>query len=215
MTMNAGSGRRAAVPTIALRAAAPYAWPYDGAVRVDHLGVLVVAAQGGFAERCAATAETVAAIAAIERVADAAARAGVPIVRTRHSTPVAQRRPGSLPRPGRPGYALLPGAADTVIDAPGFDAFFATPLAEALAARRITHLLVCGLWLEGPVHSTLRGANDRGLECVLLTDACAPADPALGESAISSIEMSGGIFGAVASSATAVAALNTTNLEES
>lgn len=210
MTTNTDAIRRAA-PAVALRAASPYPWPYDGAVSADRLGLLIVGAQHGIATRCARTAET---LAAIERVAHATARAGGSIIRTRHGT-AARRRPGPLPRPGSPGYAPLPGRADIVIDCPGFDAFFSTPLAQSLSSRSVTHLLICGLWLEGPVHSSLRAANDQGFECALLTDACAPSDPGLKNGAINSIEMSGGIFGAVASSDSALAALHTNPPEES
>ena len=67
---------------------------------------------------------------------------------------------------------------------------------SARAAGR-DHLLLAGFGLEAPVHSTLRSANDRGYECLLLLDACAPLDPSLTPASRSMIEMSGGIFGAV------------------
>ena len=82
-------------------------------------------------------------------------------------------------------------------------------MAEYLAGGGIDHLLVCGLGLEGPVHSTLRSANDRGLECLLVIDACAPVDGALADAAVRIIEMSGGIFGAVATSEAVLTALST------
>jgi nicotinamidase-related amidase len=87
------------------------------------------------------------------------------------------------------------------------DGFAGSPLAERLAGTGVDHLLVCGLGLEGPVHSTLRSANDRGLECLLVIDGCAAANPSLAEPAVRIIEMSGGIFGAVATSDDVLSAL--------
>ena len=57
------------------------------------------------------------------------------------------------------------------------------------------------------MHSTMRSANDRGYECLLVVDACAPLDPDLVPPAISMVEMSGGIFGAVGTTAPVLAAL--------
>jgi len=76
-----------------------------------------------------------------------------------------------------------------------------------LRAAGATHLLVAGHGLEGPVHSTLRSANDRGYECLLVIDACSPLDPGLAGAARSMVEMSGGIFGAVGTTADVLAAL--------
>ncbi len=87
--------------------------------------------------------------------------------------------PGSCPAYGEAPWELLVGVGgdpDTVVDAFGVDGFSGSPLAECLAGLEVDHLLVCGLGLEGPVHSTLRSANDRGLECLLVIDACAPLD---------------------------------------
>ena len=70
-----------------------------------------------------------------------------------------------------------------------------------------THLLVAGLGLEGPVHSTMRGANDMGYECLLVLDASAPLAPDLVGPSRSMVEMSGGIFGAVGATADVLAAL--------
>ncbi len=71
---------------------------------------------------------------------------------------------------------------------------------------------MCGLGLEGPVHSTLRSANDRGFECLLVIDGCAAMDPTVADAAIRMIEMSGGIFGAVAQSELVLSGLVTAGL---
>jgi nicotinamidase-related amidase len=103
-------------------------------------------------------------------------------------------------------------AGDTVVDAFGVDGFAGSPLAERLAGDGLDHLLVCGLGLEGPVHSTLRSANDRGLECLLVIDGCAAMDPNLADPAVQIVEMSGGIFGAVATSAHVLSGLGAVGL---
>jgi nicotinamidase-related amidase len=99
---------------------------------------------------------------------------------------------------------------DCVVDAFGVDGFTGSPLAEQLAGLDVDHLLLCGLGLEGPVHSTMRSANDRGLECLLVVDACASLDPSVADAAVRMIEMSGGIFGAVAPSSEVRRALTLT-----
>ena len=78
-----------------------------------------------------------------------------------------------------------------------------------LRTGRIRRLLLAGVGLETCVHSTMRDANDRGYECLLVLDACVPIDPSLVPASVSSIEMSGGIFGAVGTSADVIAALST------
>jgi nicotinamidase-related amidase len=84
-----------------------------------------------------------------------------------------------------------------MVTASGWDGFFESGLDQILRHKRRDTLLITGHWLEVGVHSTLRSANDRGYECAVVADACAAWDPALRLSALSSIELSGGIFGAV------------------
>lgn len=108
--------------------------------------------------------------------------------------------PTSYPTPQRlhPPAALAGGHA---IDAGGIDGFFDSPLDGVLRHRRIHQLVIVGHGLEGPVHSTLRSANDRGYECLLVIDACTPIDASLVPAARRTVEMSGGIFGAVTTTA--------------
>ncbi|RZI92158.1 MAG: isochorismatase family protein, partial [Microbacterium sp.] len=70
---------------------------------------------------------------------------------------------------------------------------------------------VVGAGLETCVHSTMRSANDRGLECLLVLDACVAYDPDLVAPARSQVEMSGGIFGAVGDTSAVLDALNLLN----
>lgn len=198
-------GMGAATDVVAPVLGEPYPWPYDGRLDAARLGLFIVAAQASLAETCE-TAPTV--LARIDELTVAASHHGVRVIRSRHFAPAALRRPCGLPP--LIGDPLVPaqGRNDTVVDAYGFDGFFGNPLAGQLTRMGVTHLLVCGLFLEGPVHSTLRSANDRGLECLLITDACAPADLRLADAAISMIHMSGGIFGATATSAEVIASLS-------
>lgn len=96
--------------------------------------------------------------------------------------------------------------------APGVDAFYGTALEVVLRRHGVDMLLVTGFGLETTVHSTLRTANDTGLECLLVVDACAPVEPDLVGNAVSMIEMSGGIFGAVGATEHVVAAFRPSQL---
>jgi nicotinamidase-related amidase len=89
----------------------------------------------------------------------------------------------------------------------GVDGFFASSLDTVLRTLGRDQLLLCGKWLETNVHSTMRSANDRGYECLLVLDACVAYDPDLTSAARSQIEMSGGIFGAVGETAAVLDAL--------
>jgi nicotinamidase-related amidase len=90
--------------------------------------------------------------------------------------------------------------ADTSIAAPGWDGFFGTGLDGLLRVTGRDLLLLVGGWLEIGVHGTMRSANDRGYECLLVPDACIAVSEQTRAATISSTEMSGGIFGAVANS---------------
>ncbi len=87
-----------------------------------------------------------------------------------------------------------------MIDAAGINGFTGSALDGALRSRGIDHLVLTGFAAEAPVDSTLRGANDRGYECLVVTDGVAPFDAVTGSAALSSVTMSGGIFGALATS---------------
>jgi nicotinamidase-related amidase len=93
------------------------------------------------------------------------------------------------------------------VDAAGIDGFHGSGLDATLRAAGATHLLLAGHGLEAPVHSTLRSANDRGYECLLVLDASSPLRPDLVPAARSMVEMSGGIFGAVGTTRDVLAAL--------
>lgn len=104
---------------------------------------------------------------------------------------------------------LTPAPEDVVIDKPGNGAFHATDLDQILRARGIRHLLLTGVTTDVCVHSTLREANDRGYDCLVLEDCCGAGDPELHRAALATMMNEGGIFGAVSSQATLLAAWDT------
>ncbi|MEO6121703.1 MAG: isochorismatase family cysteine hydrolase [Acidimicrobiales bacterium] len=185
----------------------PYPWPYDGSLDPTRLALVIAGAQEAWVAR------SVGATAVRARVADAAAAvrdAGGLVVHVRHGAPVGPPRPSGLP-PGRrePSWALAtdPEPDDLVVDAAGIDGFFGSPLDAELRARGIDALILAGFGAEAAVSSTLRSANDRGYECLTLSDAIAPFDAATGLRSLHTVTMSGGIFGAVATTPALVSAL--------
>jgi nicotinamidase-related amidase len=112
---------------------------------------------------------------------------------------------------GEPGAGFVPALApepgDVVLRKPGKGAFFATTLDTILRGRGITHLLVGGVTTEVCVQTTLREANDRGYECLLVTDCSASYFPAFHDAVVEMVVAQGGIVGWAAPLAAVQAAL--------
>jgi len=102
---------------------------------------------------------------------------------------------------------LYPVAGEVVIDKPGKGAFFATDLELILRDRGIKTLIVCGVTTEVCVNTTVREANDRGYECVVLSDCVGSYFPEFQKAALAMIKAQGGIFGWVSDSKRALTAL--------
>ena len=112
---------------------------------------------------------------------------------------------------GEAGHAIVPALApqpgEVVIDKPGKGAFYQTPLQAAMDARGITHLLITGVTTEVCVQTTMREANDRGYECLLLEDCTESYFPAFKAATLSMVRAQGAIVGWTAPSSALLDAL--------
>ncbi len=100
---------------------------------------------------------------------------------------------------GEPGNAIIPALAphpgETVIPKPGKGAFYNTNLEFLLKTQNISHLIVAGVTTEVCVQTTLREANDRGYECLLVEDATASYFPEFKQATLAMVRAQGGIVG--------------------
>jgi biuret amidohydrolase len=175
------------------------------------------------------------AIAPIAKLLAAWRARGWPIVHTREShlpdlsdCPPAKRlrgapslrigEPGTMGRlliRGEPGTSIIPAlapqAGEWVIDKPGKGMFWATGLHEQLQAAGITHLVFTGVTTEVCVQTSMREANDRGYDCLLVEDATESYFPEFKAAALAMIAAQGAIVGWFAPSATLLAALPATS----
>ena len=112
---------------------------------------------------------------------------------------------------GEPGNAIVPALApqpgEIVLEKPGKGAFYHTNLLELLTAMNVTHLILAGVTTEVCVQTTMREANDRGYECLLVEDATASYFPAFKQAALDMIRAQGAIVGWTATAADVLRAL--------
>jgi nicotinamidase-related amidase len=113
---------------------------------------------------------------------------------------------------GEPGWDIVaevyPIDGEIIVDKPGKGAFYATDLDLLLRRNGITHIVLTGITTDVCVHTTMREANDRGYECLLLSDCTGATDIGNYEAALKMVTMQGGVFGAVAPSTALLDALS-------
>ena len=172
-------------------------------------------------------------VAPLKRLLAAARAAGLFVIHTREGhrpdlsdLPAAKKRRGRGPLTigdagpmgrilvqGEPGHDIIPELApipgEPVIDKPGKGAFYATDLELILRNQGITQLIVTGVTTEVCVNTTAREGNDRGFDCLVVSDCTGATDYDNYLAALQMVKMQGGVFGAVAPSDAFLAALPT------
>jgi len=213
--------------------ARPYAFPFDGTLSPERTAILAIDLQidflsptGYFAAKGYDPAPLRAILPNVAAVINAGRAAGCLIVHTRQGYRAdladmsvyerwRRRRAGlegtQILLRSSPGFAIVPeipvDPSDVIIDKTANGAFTYTDLDHVLRWRGVTHLVFTGCTTDVCVHTTLREANDRNYQCLLVEDACASGDQYAHDAAVHMVTVEDGIFGVVAKTKDVLAAL--------
>jgi biuret amidohydrolase len=216
--------------------ARPFDWPDDDRLDPDCTALVVIDLQRAFlspdgylAKQGYDPAPLRAILPAVNRVIAAARGAGCLVVHTRQGYRADLADMMRLDRSGRrrvdtdnmgglvrgsPDFEIVSevdvAPTDIIIDKTANGAFTYTELEPVLRVQGITHLLLAGCTTDVCVHCTLREANDRHFQCLLIEDCCASGDAYAHAAAVHMVTVEGGIFGAVANAEAVVAGLKRT-----
>ncbi len=210
--------------------ARPFNFPYDEALDPRRCAILAIdmqvdflSADGYFARKGYDPSPLRAVIPTIKAVTDAGRAAGMRVIWTRQGyradlgdaapydrwrnaragIPLEAGDGASLLR-GSAGYQIVPEltppTGDIIVDKTANGAFYQTDLELILKAQEITHLIFTGCTTDVCVHTTLREANDRKFQCLLVEDACASGDAYAHAAAVHMVTVEDGIFGVVSDS---------------
>lgn len=219
--------------------ARPFNFPYTGNVTQGTTALIVIdmqvdfiSAEGYLARKGYDNAPLRAIVPTVSKVADSARQAGCQVIWTRQGfrrdladvTPYDRWRSARSDIPlqaggddtflrGSAGHAIVPELevhpGDVVIDKTANSAFYQTDLDLILKAKGISHLMFAGVTTDVCVHTTLREANDRKYQCLLIEDACASGDRYAHEAAVHMVTVEDGVFGCVADSRSVINGLST------